>query len=163
MVFFKRKVCRMIQGLICPYIDDNAFIKFVINQNLRRNKSTSMKGTKAQIRDYNYLIKGEIMILRRKLSIILMMLLVAGTLFYSTISAYAEEDAEEVEELLFESKKVKKPAIGKTIPDVVTVQPSDGNSAADTSSFRVSWVVKQPDGSWGVVDPTSQGLSLIHI
>lgn len=157
MVFFKRKVCRIIQGLICPYIDDNAFIKFVINQNLRRNKSTSMKGTKAQIRDYNYLIKGEIMILRRKLSIILMMLLVAGTLFYSTISAYAEEDAEEVEELLFESKKVKKPAIGKTIPDVVTVQPSDGNSAADTSSFRVSWVVKQPDGSWGVVDPTSQG------
>lgn len=44
-------------------------------------------------RDYNYLIEEKIMIRRRKLSIVLRMMTVIGMLFFSAISAHAEEPA----------------------------------------------------------------------
>lgn len=94
---------------------------------------------------------------KKMLSIALAMLLAVGTLLSSTISAYAKENAEEITELSFGTETIKEAVIGEVIPDSITVQTDDGNSLADDSELFVNWVVKQPDGSWGYVDPTLQG------
>lgn len=94
---------------------------------------------------------------KKRLLIVLAMLLTAEMLFSGKISAYAEENVGEVTELSFGAEMVKEPAIGEAIPDSIAVWSDDGNSLAEDSEFFVSWVVKQPDGSWGYADPTMQG------